>query len=156
MSRKISKGENMTDQSSATDPVRAIAQVTRIRGASDHYTIARASVGINPDEPAALQARRLREATLRDLRRTNLHHEETFYDGLATMVENETTYALNEARAGRETSSIHTIVDGVGIPGTRFKWMSEDGEGLAIVSIQLITRGEQERANSLLGSIIAA
>lgn len=145
----------MTD-TKAKEPVRAVANITRIMGPNDAHTIARASVSIHPDEPTGQQARRLREATLRDLRRTTVAHSEGFYEGLASLVENEASFAISEAQAGRVSNNVATIVDGIGMPGTRFKWMTDDGEGLAVVSIQLVTRGEEEASDGLLSSIIAA
>lgn len=143
----------MSEVHKPTDPVRVVANVTRYLS-DGHYTMARASVGVQSEETPATIARNLREATVRDLRRSRLDEPDTFYEGIGSLTEKETIFALGEAQAGRGVQVLHFNNDEM-VPGSRFKWMSKEGEQAVYLDIRIINRAEQERSNRFLASLAA-
>ncbi len=144
----------MTHLPKPKDPVRLVADLVRHLANGESYTIARASVAVHDGETSTSVARKLREATVRDLRRSNRDEHDSFFEGVGALVENEASFAIGETIAGRSIELIH-IVDGHPIPGTRFKWMRSGEERIVFVAIRVITREEQAKTKAFLEDLAA-
>jgi len=144
----------MPSEPKPSDPVQLVASLVRHIPGGERYTIARASIAIQDGETASNAAKKLREATVRDLRRSNREEEAAFFDGAGSMVESEAIFAIGESRAGRGMRVVHNI-DGDPVPGARFKSMRNGEERLVFVDIVVITREEQAKTRTFIENLAA-